>query len=90
MYGFFDELAETWLKPAQPNLTSLTLHADVLWGYIPECDLRSVHFPNLRKLELGLYTFSHDWQLDWICSHTTLQVLIMDRCSIVSYAQAYG
>ncbi|KAG4435129.1 hypothetical protein IFR05_009394 [Cadophora sp. M221] len=90
LYSFFDELGETWLKPAQQNLTSLALHCDMFWGYIPKCDLRSIHFPTLKKLELGNWTFSHDWQADWICSHTTLEVLIMDDCSIVSHTRAYG
>ncbi|KAH7407304.1 hypothetical protein BKA64DRAFT_411919 [Cadophora sp. MPI-SDFR-AT-0126] len=89
LYTFFSDLGETWLRPAQQNLTSLALHCDIFWGYIPKCDLRSIHFPNLKKLELGNWTFSHDWQVEWICSHTTLDVLIMDDCSIVSYTRSY-
>ncbi|KAH7308824.1 hypothetical protein BKA65DRAFT_576405 [Rhexocercosporidium sp. MPI-PUGE-AT-0058] len=56
LYQFFEELADTWLKPAKQNLTNLTLHAD----------------------------------LDWICSHTTLEFLILDGCSIVSHTLVYG
>lgn len=90
LYTFFSELPDTWLKPAQQNLTSLTLHCGLFWGYIAKCDLRSIHFPSLKKLELGNYIFSHDWQVDWICSHTSLEALTLDNCCILSYTQAYG
>lgn len=90
LYTFFGELDEIWLKPAQQNVTSLKIHCDLFWGYIPNCNLRSVHFPSLKKLELGNYIFSHDWQVDWICSHITLQALALDDCCIVSYTQAEG
>ncbi|EDN92448.1 hypothetical protein SS1G_08311 [Sclerotinia sclerotiorum 1980 UF-70] len=42
-------------------------------------------------LELGNYSFSHDWQLDWILSHgETLQVLILDFRPIVSVLRHRG
>ena len=91
MHNFFAEFPKVWLKPASTNLESLTIHADHCWGYLPKCDLRSVHFPKLRKLELGNFSFSHDWQLDWILSHgRTVVKLVLNDCPIVSYSYNYG
>ncbi|RDW73423.1 hypothetical protein BP6252_07330 [Coleophoma cylindrospora] len=91
MHQFFKELPDVWLKPAAENLESLTIHADTYWGYIPKSDFRSLKFPKLRRLELGNYVFSHDWQLEWILSHgETLEELILDDCPIVSYTYNYG
>ena len=87
MHDFFHNFPSTWLKPASANLQNLTIYCDTYWGYIPKCDLRSVHFPKLRKLELGNFSFSHDWQLDWILSHgKTLKELVLDNCFIVAYS----
>ncbi|CZR51411.1 uncharacterized protein PAC_01286 [Phialocephala subalpina] len=90
MYTFFHEFPDLWLKPTQNNLTSLTLHADLYWGYMPLCDFRSLHFPKLKKLELGNYAFTHDWQLDWILSHDTLEELVLDDAVITNYIYGYG
>lgn len=90
MYNFFTELPSIWLEPASQNLTSLTLHMDDYWGYVPKADFRSLNFPKLKKLELGNYTFSHDWQLDWILSHQTLEELILDDCPIVRRMRNFG
>ena len=91
MHDFFAELANIWLRPVCATLESLTLHVDNYWGYIPKCDLRSLHFPKLRKLELGNFSFSHDWQLEWILSHGgTLEKLVLDDCPIVPYSYNYG
>ncbi|TGO61084.1 hypothetical protein BCON_0030g00420 [Botryotinia convoluta] len=55
------------------------------------CDWRGVHFPKLKKLELGNYTFSHDWQLDWILSHgETLEVLKLNDCPILAGIKHLG
>jgi hypothetical protein len=61
MYQFFAELPLVWLTPSQANLTSLKLHVDVQWACLPKADLRGMHFSKLQKLDLGNYTFSHDW-----------------------------
>ncbi len=54
-------------------------------------DFRGLHFPKLKKLQLENYTFSHDWQLDWILSHgATLEELMLDDCPIVSFIRNYG
>jgi len=53
-------------------------------GFFPKLDLRTIHFPQLRTLALGNYTFTHDWQLEWITSHAlTLQNLYLDDCPIL-------
>ena len=90
MHTFFVELSSIWLKSTVQNLSSLCIHSDVLWGYVPLCDFRTLHFAKLKKLELGNYSFSHDWQLDWILSHKTLEIFILDDCNIVNYIYGYG
>jgi hypothetical protein len=58
---------------------------------MPKADLRSVHFPDLRVLELANFAFTHDWKLDWILSHAkTLEELILDVCPSISYVYNYG
>ncbi|WPG97372.1 Hypothetical protein R9X50_00014700 [Acrodontium crateriforme] len=86
VHKFFNyDLKNHWLRPASSHLVDLKLYAAELeWGYFPACDLRDLHFPKLRSLALGLMTFSHDWQLDWILSQAeTLETLILDDCPIV-------
>ena len=91
MNDFFTQLPKTWLHPASGNLERLIIHAEHYWGYIPKCDLRSIHLPKLRRLELGNYSFSHDWQLDWILSHAdTLEELTLDDCPILAHSEYYG
>lgn len=83
---FNNDLFNRWLKPAQHQLTRLTIYGtDCLWGLYPFCDLRSVHFPRLKSLSLGNFTIVHDWQVDWILSHgPTLEELILDECPIIT------
>ncbi|KAL5317152.1 hypothetical protein ACEPPN_014247 [Leptodophora sp. 'Broadleaf-Isolate-01'] len=78
-----------WLIPAQSNLTSLTIHVNRCWGYDRQLRLRDLHFPNLKKLKLGNYMITHEWQLEWILSHSTLERLVLDTCSIVNYFFTY-
>jgi hypothetical protein len=86
-----EEIGPVWFDPVKANLTGLKLHADVDWGWVPEADFRGLHFPRLRKLELGNYTFSHDWQLEWILSHgKTLEELALDDCPIIYHARNFG
>lgn len=81
---FARDLVEYWLKPVQDNLVHLKLESTCFWGWIPKCDLRSIHFPKLKSLELGEMTFTHDWQVDWIISHgATLKHLSLRDCPIV-------
>lgn len=62
----------------------LKLTSTCYWGWIPKCDLRGIHFPKLKSLELGELTFTHDWQLEWIISHgSTLTQLSLRECPIV-------
>lgn len=91
MHTFMEELPKVWLEPARENLTALTIHMDDYWGYVPKCDLRSVYFPRLKRLELGNWTVTHDWQIDWILSHKdTLEELIMDECPVVRCMENFG
>ena len=82
-HEFFTRLPRTWLVPAAPSLTSLALGASKLWGYILKVDFRRVHFPRLKSLAMHNFVFSHDWQLKWILSHTSLETLCLFRCQIL-------
>jgi hypothetical protein len=83
---FGRDLQQYWLKPLQDKLIKLKIYSSCLWGYLPKCDLRGLHFPRLKSLSLGNMTFTHDWQLDWIISHHTLELLTLDDCPIVHEA----
>lgn len=91
LHDFFDtQLSQEWLSTCASNLTHLKLYAGaVYWGYIPKCTLP--HFPNLKSLSLGKMTFTHDWQLKWILSHSaTLEELTLDDCPIVIGTAWFG
>jgi hypothetical protein len=84
LHDFFPSLGYTWLSPAAASLEHLTLYSQCYFGFFPTCDLTDIHFPRLKSLALGNYTFMHDSQLDWITSHgATLQELYLDDCPII-------
>lgn len=84
VYTFFRDLPSTWLVPAVSSLEHLTIYSNQPFGFYPRLDLREVHFPRLKTLSFGNYTFVHDSQLDWILSHGgTLTELYLDRCPIL-------
>ena len=89
-HEFFTDLPKTWLAPASTGLTSLTLGGDALWGYLLKVNFRGVHFSNLESLDMQRFVFSHDWQLEWILSHTSLQKLSLYKCRILTEARWYG
>ena len=80
---FFTNLPKTWLAPAATNLTSLTLGASQLWGYVLKIDFSDVHFPRLQSLVMEQFVFSHDWQPNWIVSHKFLQKLCLFQCRML-------
>ena len=89
--SFFLQLPQTWLAPASPNIKTLHLSADDHWGWYPKVDFRGIYFPHLRDLTLGLFTFCHDWQLQWISDHaTSLKRLILMDCAILDNAVSTG
>ena len=84
---FGRDLQQYWLEPLQDKLVNLKIYSNCLWGYLPKCDLRGLHFPRLKSLALGNMTFTHDWQLEWIISHgDTLESLTLDDCPIIHEA----
>ena len=89
-HEFFTDLREAWLAPASTGLTSLSLGANELWGYLLKVDFRDVRFPHLKSLGMQSFVFSHDWQLKWILSHKSLQKLRLHDCRIVTEARWYG
>ncbi|OJD33440.1 f-box domain protein [Diplodia corticola] len=90
LHVFMAELRPLWLEPSASNLTTLVLYQDFYFGYSPKLDLRGLHIPNLRTLALGNYVFTHDWQLEWLASHSSsLENLYLDDCIVVFYAKHY-
>ncbi len=76
------------VQPDQPLhfYNILCLSADLRWGWYPKTDFRHVRFPKLKSLALGNFTFSHDWQLEWLLSHESLCRLRLSGCSILAFA----
>ena len=89
---FFSQLLGTWLTPATKGLTTLSLFAgNHYFGWLPKLDLRGIHFPALKILAFGNYTFTNDWQADWIGSHgATLKELYLDDCPIIWHRRVNG
>ena len=66
------------------SLQSLALYSTLYWGAYPRVNLDDVHFPQLKSLSLGHFSFVDDKQLDWILGHSsTLQELYLDDCPIL-------
>ncbi len=84
---FFQNLPNTWLRPACQNLRSLYLSGGDAWGWYPKADFRHIHFPLLQSLMLHSFFFSHDWQFEWLLSLAgSLRYLRLSSCSILSFA----
>jgi hypothetical protein len=84
VHEFYPQLPSFWLQPTAANLEHLTIYSSLYYGFYAKFDLTSVHFPRLKTLALGNYTFVHDSQLDWILSHgDTLRELYLDDCPIL-------
>jgi hypothetical protein len=84
--GFTQALPNFWLKPMTTQLTHLTLSSlNCPWGIWPFLDLRQISsFSRLKSLRLGHLTIAHDWQIDWIVSHSaTLEELVFDDTSVI-------
>ncbi|KAH1758004.1 hypothetical protein KXW12_006437 [Aspergillus fumigatus] len=81
---FFAKLPSVWLKPTTSSLEHLTLFCDTWFWFRPKLDLSQIHFPRLKSLVLGNFTFFQDSQLEWILSHgATLSELSLDDCMIL-------
>lgn len=90
--GFhFDELWESFwselvprqiLTLPQTHLTSLSLISDQPVGWYPRIEFSELHYPNLRALELGGFTFDRHRRIeDFILRHcATLNSLVLDSC----------
>ncbi|KAF7554884.1 hypothetical protein G7Z17_g2602 [Cylindrodendrum hubeiense] len=85
-FDMFENLPGTWLSPVAANLTVLSLYFHEYWGWFPKMDFRLVgSLPHLKVLALGKYTFSHEWQVDWMAS-LGLEELYLDDCYILYQA----
>ncbi|CAD0098175.1 unnamed protein product [Aureobasidium mustum] len=84
VHDFFAfELQEYWLGPIAAQLEYLKIYGneEVYWGFYPAGNLP--HFPALRTLILGDYSFTSEKQVEWILSHAgTLEELILDDAMI--------
>lgn len=90
---FHSQFPQVWLAPASPNLKVLHLSADAPWGWYPKADFRDIHFPLLEELQMSRFTFSHDWQLQWLVNHGgSLKRLRLSDCTILDHAMSmrYG
>jgi hypothetical protein len=68
------------------SLKKLSLYSTLFCGFYPHVNLEGVHFPNLKSLTFGNFSFFEDKQLDWILLHSaTLQELYLDDCHILFY-----
>lgn len=73
------------------TLEHLDLHSDVYIGLCPRLDLKDIHFPRLKTLRLGKFTFFEDAQLDWILSHASnLRELSLHDCTIIWAVTCYA
>ena len=57
--SFTPHLRSRWLEPISHQLASLDLYSEENWGLVPIFDVKGLHFPLLRNLSLGSYTFAH-------------------------------
>lgn len=84
LHSFFGyELCEYWLQPFAAQLEYLKIYGnqEVYWGFYPAGNLP--HFPALRTLILGDYSFTSEKQVESILSHAeTLEELILDDAMI--------
>ena len=88
---FYAQLPPLLLAPASQNLAVLHLSADSPWGWYPKIDFRRIHFPLLEDLMLSRFTFSHDWQMEWLLDHAgSLRRLSLIRCAILDHATSTG
>ncbi|KAH0366088.1 hypothetical protein KCU65_g5565, partial [Aureobasidium melanogenum] len=94
LHSFFGyELSEYWLKPLAAQLEYFKIYGnrEVYWGFYPAGNLP--HFPALRTLILGDYSFTSEKQVEWILSHAdTLEELILDDAMMgvaVTIAELY-
>lgn len=83
----FTSLHRDWLGPSAEKLTSLTLYGNILWQYVPRTKFltEATHFSSLKRLELGSFPITHEYQMDWILSHETLEELVLNDCQITHY-----
>ena len=86
--GFYARFPQTCLAPASQSLRILHLSADAPWGWHPKVDLRGIYFPRVEDLMLSRFTFSHDWQLQWLLDHAgSLKHLRLRECAILDQAR---
>ncbi|KAH0383224.1 hypothetical protein KCU92_g5560, partial [Aureobasidium melanogenum] len=94
VHDFFGlELQEYWLGRVAAQLEYLRIYGneEAYWGFYPAGNLP--HFPALRTLILGDYSFTSEKQVQWILSHAdTLEELVLDDAMIgvaVSIAETH-
>ncbi|VUC35403.1 unnamed protein product [Clonostachys rosea] len=88
--SMYSHLPSTWIMPsAAANLKELSLYSHEYWGWFPKLDIRDLgELPNLKILALGQYTFSHQWQVDWLAS-LNLEELYLDHCAVLHQVETW-
>lgn len=90
LWNFRDAFTWGWLFPCRKNLRSLSLHCNEYWGFLPQVDIRYLHFPKLERLDFGSWGIWEEWQLAWIAGHgKTLRELYLFNCPIIHACRGY-
>lgn len=99
---FWPSFADTWLRPASPTLTALTIYCDRYFGAVPfwhggargshrdeskSMQEEALELPLLRSLALGSYVLGYEDQLAWLTSLRGLQTLMLHDCPILCVFQ---
>jgi hypothetical protein len=84
---FMEQLEQTWLGNCQKSLRELDLGFRTHVGFYSKLDLRGLEIARLKVLKLTKITLTHQWQIDWICSHgPTLEILSLIETPIIVQA----
>ncbi|KAF1362323.1 hypothetical protein EJ07DRAFT_153251 [Lizonia empirigonia] len=84
----FTESINEWIGQSQAVVKRLSLIFDNYVGYYPRLDLRDLHYPRLRVLDLSCVTLSHRYHVSWIVAHkATLTTLYLSDCPILVKAE---
>lgn len=95
----FEQLPQIWFIPSMAeNLQILELDFSDDWGWHPKLDLEAITpaLPNLKKLSLWKFVFSHERQAQWIASlgrnnsSGGLEELHLFECQILYRATHFG
>lgn len=80
---WFYTVSDLFLKPAEANLTSLSLDSDEYVGPLNAFDIDKFYFPNLISLKLGRFVFGwHEPDVFIVKHKLTLETLELRECGM--------